>query len=164
MYIWRDNSVRSHGSREAGESQALRGIIQFRDFPVQCSGRPRVSKDRGRAPLHASSPRKFIASPHLIFCPLSPFYLLLSCFPVFAPRLAGRKGAWAGVVERRRHTQVSVVAPQRLTSHAPARVALFARPSLSIRVPHVCPLTSYLSGVPQVSFAFPSKFHVVIFR
>lgn len=78
------------------ESQALRGIIQFRDFPVQCPGGSRFSKDRARSsPLYMSSLWKFIASLHLISRPFPLFHLLFSYFPAFAPFLDGGTGVWA---------------------------------------------------------------------
>lgn len=73
MYIWRDNSVRSHGSREAeGESQALRGIIQFQDFPVQGSKKNSFLKGSG---LHSPAIHVLTAEMYHLF---SPFISLLS--------------------------------------------------------------------------------------
>lgn len=76
MYIWRDNSVRSHDSREAGgESQALRGIIQFGIFQFRVRRRIRFSRVRGFIlRLYMSSQHKFI-----MFSPfLSLFFFVFS--------------------------------------------------------------------------------------
>lgn len=102
MYIWRDNSVRSHGSREAGESQALRGIIQFRDFPVQRSRRPRVSKDRGllSPAIHVLAAEIYrLSSPY--FSPLSPFSFALLFIFLSSLHAWLTKSVWAGEVVRR---------------------------------------------------------------
>lgn len=66
MYIWRDNSVRSHGSRETGgESQGLRGIIQF----------PRIFQFRVRRKICFSRVGGFI-----LWLYLSSQHKFITCF------------------------------------------------------------------------------------
>lgn len=77
------------------ESQALRGIIQFRDFPVQGSRRIRFSKVQGFILwLYMSSQRKFIAFHFFPF----PFVTWFS-FPFISLWLSGRGRVyrWWGV-------------------------------------------------------------------
>lgn len=98
MYIWRDNSVRSHGSREAGgESQALRGIIQFpRIFQFRVRRKICFSRVRGFILwLYMSSQHKFITCFHLSFLLgfsfFLPFFLVLFVFYSFVAECVKKK-------------------------------------------------------------------------